>query len=170
MSEISFADLRCRFQTGRSFIISGEGRNRIYGYRNGVQCALGDLERSQWCELARDLVDRKGEQDLHKQLLQYLKDHNYAKVSIKELEFHALELHMDRIFDNERWLGFVEFNQQYRPEILTATRLILIKPECCKKAGLITRTRYEENQEDNFCPHCGRWTKISLIEAEIDSN
>ena len=166
MSEISFADLRCRFQTGRSFVISGEGRNRVYGYRNGVQCALGDLEGSQWCELARELIDRKGEQELHKQLLQYLKDHNYAKVSNKELEFHALELHMDRIFDNEHWLGFVEFNQQYRPEILAATRLILIMPECCKKTGLITWRRFQENQDHNFCPHCGRWTKISLIEEE----
>ena len=53
MSEISFANLRCRFQTGRSFLVSGEGRNRVYGYRNGVQCALGDLERSQWSEMAR---------------------------------------------------------------------------------------------------------------------
>ena len=112
MSEISFEDLRCRFQTGRSFVVSGEGRNRVYGYRNGVQCALGDLERSQWCELARELIDRKGEQELYKQLLQYLKDHNYAKSSNKELEFHALVLHMDRIFDNERWLEFVELYQR----------------------------------------------------------
>ena len=170
MSEISFADLRCRFQTGRSFVVSGEGRNRVYGYRNGVQCALGDLERSQWSEMASGLIERKGERELHKQLLHYLKDHNYAKASNKELEFHSLVLHMDRIFDNEQWLGFIEFNQQYRPEILATTRLILIMPECCKKAGLITRTRYEENQENNFCPYCGRWTKISLIKAEIDSN
>lgn len=112
------------------------------------------------------MINQKGEQELYKQLLQYLKDHNYSKASAKELEFHALELHMDRIFDNERWLGFVEFNQQYRPEILTATRLILIMPECCKKAGLITWRRFQENQDHNFCPHCGRLTKISLIEEE----
>ena len=37
MSEISFADLRCRFQTGRSYIVSGEGRNRVYGYRSGYR-------------------------------------------------------------------------------------------------------------------------------------
>ena len=69
MSEFTFLDLRCRFQTGRSFVVSGKGRNRIYGYRNGVQCALGDLERSKWCELAREMIDLKGEQELHKQLL-----------------------------------------------------------------------------------------------------
>lgn len=166
MSDLSFTDLRCRFQTGRSYVVSGEGRNRVYGYRNGVQCALGDLERSEWSELARELIDREEEQALYKQLLQYLKDHNYSKASNKELEFHALALHMDRIFDNERWLGFVDFNQKYRPEILSATRLILVMPECCKKTGLITKTRYEENEFNNFCPHCGRWTKISLAEEE----
>ena len=169
MSKFSFSDLRCRFQTGRSYVVSGEGRNRVYGYRNGVQCALGDLERSEWCELVRELIDRKGEQALYKQLLQYLKDHNYSKASIRELEFHAMELHMDRIFDNERWLGFVDFNQKYRPEILSATRLILVMPECCKKAGLITRTRYEENKNNNFCPHCGRWTQISLTEEDYNA-
>ena len=162
MSEINFEDLRCRFQTGRSFIISGEGRNRVYGYRNGVQCALGDLERSQWCELSRELIDRKGEQELHKQLLQYLKDHNYAKESKAELEFKTLELHADHIFDNELWVDFLKFNSKYRPEIVASTRLILIIPECCKKPGYLTQARYEENASFNCCPHCGRWTEISL--------
>ena len=166
MSEISFADLRCRFQTGRSYVVSGEGRNRVYGYRNGVQCALGDLERSQWCELAIDLIQRKGELELYKQLLQYLKDHNYAKASNKELEYHALELHMDRIFDNELWVDFLPFNQKYRPDFLPATRLILILPDCCKTAGYITQARYEKNINFNYCPHCKRWTKISLAEEE----
>ena len=166
MPELSFADLRCRFQTGRSYVISGEGRNRIYGYRNGVQCNKGDLERSEWCELVRELIDQEGEQELHKHLLQHLKDHNYAKATTRELEFHALDLHADRIFDNELWLDFLKFNQKYRPETIASTRLILIIPECCKKASYITRSRYEVNKTFNYCPHCGRWTKISLGKDE----
>ena len=101
MSELSFAALRCRFQTGRSYVISGEGRNRVYGYRTGVQCDLGDIERTEWADMVRELIHQKGEQKLHQQLLQHLKDHNYAKESKSELEFKALELHADRIFDNE---------------------------------------------------------------------
>ena len=81
MSELSFAALRCRFQTGRSYVISGEGRNRVYGYRTGVHCDLGDIERAEWADMVRELIQQKGEQKLHQQLLQHLKDHNYAKES-----------------------------------------------------------------------------------------
>jgi len=35
-------------------------------------------------------------------------------------------------------------------------------PECCKKPGYITQTRYEEDKSYNCCPHCGRWTEISM--------
>ena len=164
MSELSFAALRCRFQTGRSYVISGEGRNRVYGYRTGVQCDLGDIERTEWADMIRELIQQKGEQKLQQLLLQHLKDHNYAKETKAELEFKALELHADRIFDNELWVDFLVFNQKYRPEVIASTRLILIMPECCKNPGYLTQTRYEENESYNCCPHCGRWTEISLAE------
>ena len=48
MNEYTFSDLRCYYQTGRSYVVSGEGRNRVYGYRTGVQCELGDIERDEW--------------------------------------------------------------------------------------------------------------------------
>ena len=164
MSELSFAALRCRFQTGRSYVISGEGRNRVYGYRTGVQCDLGDIERTEWADMIRELIQQKGEQKLQQQLLQHLKDHNYAKETKAELEFKALELHADRIFDNELWVDFLVFNQKNRPEVIASTRLILIMPECCKNPGYLTQTSYEENESYNYCPHCGRWTEISLAE------
>ena len=106
MLDVSFSDLRCRFQTGRSYVVSGTGRNRIYGYRTGVMCQLGDIERSDWIQKVKDLICRSGEQKLYEQLLQHLKDHNYTKESKSELEFKALELHADRIFDNELWVVF----------------------------------------------------------------
>ena len=162
MPDVSFADLRCRFQTGRSYVVSGTGRNRIYGYRTGVMCQHGDIERSDWIQMVKDLICRAGEQKLYEQLLQHLKDHNYAKESKAELEFKALELHVDRIFDNDLWVDFLKFNSKYRPEIVASTRLILIIPECCKKPGYLTQARYEDNASYNCCPHCGRWTEISL--------
>ena len=126
MPDVSFSDLRCRFQTGRSYVVSGTGRNRIYGYRTGVMCQHGDIERSDWIQMVKDLICRAGEQKLYEQLLQHLKEHNYAKESKSELEFKALELHADRIFDNELWVDFLKFNSKYRPEIVASTRLILI--------------------------------------------
>ena len=90
-NEITFAALRCHFQTGRSYVISGEGRNRVYGFRSGVQCDLGDIEKSEWIRMVKEEISRQGEQELHQQLLQHLKDQNYAKESRAEIEFKALQ-------------------------------------------------------------------------------
>ena len=163
MSDLSYADLRCHYQTGRSYVISGEGRNRVYGYRKGIQCNLGDIEQKEWCQMVKEVIQLEGEQELYKQLLQHLKDHNYAKESNKELEFKALQLHARRIFDNEAWVDFLKFNRKYRPEIASAARLVLIVPECCKKPGEITRALLDShNHIDNraCCPHCGRWVRF----------
>ena len=35
-----------------------------------------------------------------------------------------LQLHVDRIFDHPRWVDFVPFNRQYRPEILQTAHLV----------------------------------------------
>lgn len=101
MRELTFDDLRCRHFTGRSYIQSGEGRNRVCGYRVGVQCSLGDIEQSEWFRMVRELIERKGEQHLYEQLLEYLTEHNYTRSTKIQLERKALELHADRIFDNE---------------------------------------------------------------------
>ena len=81
MREFTFDDLRCRHFTGRSYIKSGEGRNRVYGYRTGIQCDLGNIEQSEWFQMVRELIDCKGERHLYEQLLEYLTEHNYAMVS-----------------------------------------------------------------------------------------
>ena len=164
MLELTFDDLRCHYQNGRALLISGEGRNRVYGYRTGVQCELGDIERDEWIRMVKDAIQSAGEKMLYEELLQHLKDHNYTRDTRLELEFKALELHASRIFDDELWVDYLQFNQKFRPEVIDPTRLVLVMPDCCKKAGQLTRARYEENREYNCCPHCGRWTEIRLLE------
>lgn len=164
MPEHNFVDLRCQYRNGRALHISGKGRNRVYDYRTGVQCELGDIERDEWIRLVKEAIGRVGEQELYEQLLQYLKDHNHTRDSWSELEFKALELHAARIFDNELWVDYLRFNQRFRPEIIDPTRLILVMPDCCKTAGRLTRARFLENPEYNCCPHCGRWTQIRFME------
>ena len=165
MSDATFADLRCQYQTGRSYVISGEGRNRVYGYRTGIQCALGDIEKSEWCQMVREQIQQFGEQVLYTQLLEWLKDHNYAKESMKQLEFKALQLHASRIFDNEAWVDFLRFNRKYRSEIASSARLIWIVPECCKKPGEITQVMLDSHNRDNrvCCLHCGRWAHYKIL-------
>lgn len=167
-TEIAFADLQCHFQTGRAYVISGEGRNRVYGYRSGVQCNLGDLEKSEWISMVRECISRHGEEKLHQQLLQYLKDQNHARESRAEIEFKALQYHAARIFDNETWVDFLTFNRKYRPEVAASARLVWIRTACCKKPGEVTRSMLEQGQSTNTicCPHCGRWAEYELLTSK----
>ena len=166
MRELTFGDLRCRDFTGRSYIKSGEGRNRVYGYRTGIQCDLGDVEQSEWFRMVRELIDRKGEQHLYAQLLEYLTEHNYVKHTKAQLERKALELHADRIFDNEAWVDFLNFNRKYRPKVAAATKVVYIRTECCNKPGAIPQTQLGSSKriDDRVCcPHCGRWTHYEIM-------
>lgn len=166
MPEHTFDELRCHFQNGRSYVISGEGRNRVYGYRTGVQCKLGDIDRDEWVRMVKDTIQAAGEKKLYEQLLQHLNEQNRTRDSRTELEIKALELHAARIFDDELWVDFLGFNQKYRPEVIDPSRLVLVMPDCCKTAGRLTRARFQEDSEYNCCPHCGRWTEIRRLEEE----
>ena len=164
-NKTTFAALRCHFQTGRSYVISGVGRNRVYGFRSGIQCDLGDIEKSEWIRMVKEHISRQGEEKLHQQLLQHLKDQNYAKESRAEIEFKALQYHAARIFDNEGWVDFLDFNRKYRPEVAASARLVWIRTACCGKSGEVTESTMERHQSTNTvcCPYCGRWAEYELL-------
>lgn len=64
---LTFADLRVHYYTGRSYLISGEGRNKVFGYRHGVMTDIGDLPEAEWTRLAKRLIRQSGEQELYQQ-------------------------------------------------------------------------------------------------------
>lgn len=116
--------------------------------------------------MVRELIERKGEQHLYEQLLEYLTEHNYTRSTKVQLERKALELHADRIFDNEAWVGFLEFNQKYHPEIAASTKVICIRTECCGKPGAIPQTQLDSctRLDDRVrCLHCGRWARYEIL-------
>lgn len=167
--KLSFDDLRCHYGTGQSYTKSGEGRSRVLGYRHGMMCNAGDIELSQWYSLVKDAIKQAGEQELFAQLLEFLGENEYSKRSKRELEEYALELHASRIFDNEEWVCFVQFNQKFRPEKLAATRLVWVKNHCCEKAGQVTHAllrQYADTPSKVCCPHCGRWSEYEIIFKE----
>ena len=45
---LTFADLRVHYYTGRSYLISGEGRDKVFGYRHGVMTDIGDLPETEY--------------------------------------------------------------------------------------------------------------------------
>lgn len=167
-SGLTFSDLRVRFGTGRAYVISGSGRDRVYGYRSGYMCDAGDLEAGEWRSLVRDLIERSGEQELHRQLLEFMKKAYPWCRTKEEREKEALELHACRIFDNPQWVDFVAFNETYRPELLNSVELQWVRCECCKKPGRVTQARLELDMKKSeklvCCPICGRWSAYTMIQ------
>lgn len=67
IANLSFSDLKVRYFTGRSILISDTGQGKRYQYRNGCMTALGDLEISEWREMITELIAYRSEQELQKQ-------------------------------------------------------------------------------------------------------
>lgn len=111
IQSLMFEDLRCMYGTGRSYIISGTGRNRKMGYRNGIQTNVGDIEVSEWKALMEKLIHRVGEEMIFDGLLRWVSQNSPWLHTKQEYELAALELHSMRIFENPKWVGYTEFQE-----------------------------------------------------------
>ena len=163
--DVTFENLRVHYQTGRSYVISGTGRDRVYGYRNGMQTNLVDIEQETCIALARDLIELSGEQELFSWILAWEREHIFHCHTKAELELEALEAHMSRLFDNEAWCDFIPFNQQYRPEVLEKATLRWIQTDCCQERKLVTQARIDWIQKTGgtiFCSQCNTASTFSV--------
>ena len=116
--------------------------------------------------MVRELIRRNGEQHLYEQLLAYLAEHNYTSSTQVQLERKALELHAERIFDNEAWVHFLKFNQKYRPEVAASASAVCIRTECCGKPGMLSQAQVDSSKSTDSrvcCPHCGRWARYEIL-------
>lgn len=108
--KLTHSDLRAHYGTGQAVLLSGSGRDKKYGYRNGIQTDIGDIRSDIWCQLAHELVIRSREEKLYANLVSWEKDHNYCCRTKAELEQHTLELYAARIFDNPKWIDYEAFS------------------------------------------------------------
>ena len=90
--QLTHKDLHAHFSTGQSILLSGSGRDKKYGYRNGIQTDLGDIRNDVWLDLVRELIVRSHEEDLFDKLLEWEKEHTYWLKTKAELEHYTLEL------------------------------------------------------------------------------
>ena len=91
--QLTHKDLHAHFSTGQSILLSGSGRDKKYGYRNGIQTDLGDIRNDVWHDLVRELIVRSHEEDLFDKLLEWEKEHTYWLKTKAELEHYTLELY-----------------------------------------------------------------------------
>lgn len=171
---ITFENLRARYGTFRSYVIRGEGRNRVYGSRVGVMTNLGDLEQKEWRQLAQQLIRENGETQLQAELLVWIPEHMPWLHTKAEQEQYSLELHMARIFDDPVWADYIPFNRKYRPEVLDSARLTWILTECCQTPAEVTEEQLQragEGSENTIrCPICGRWSKFQRCLLATDKS
>lgn len=118
LAEIAFSSIKKRYGTGRAFTFRNSQGDKKTRYRNGCMTAIGDIEKSVWQQVVRELIIRESETELFKNLKCWLKDSKMVFRDDNELEDYALDLHATRIFDCPEWVGYVDFNTKYRPEIL----------------------------------------------------
>ncbi len=118
LDEITFSSVRKMYGTGRAFTFKNSQGGKKTHYRNGCMTAIGDIEKSVWQQAVRELILRANETELFQNLKCWLKDSKMIFRDEKELEDYALDLHAARIFDRTEWVGYVDFNTKFRPEIL----------------------------------------------------
>ena len=108
----TFEDIHCLYGTGRA--LGHRGRS---GYRSGIMTPIGDVERSVWLEAAEALIKRTGEGKLLDALIKWSRDNCAWLRKEREYREYAIELHVNRIFDNPKWIGQSDFyNHYYKKE------------------------------------------------------
>jgi hypothetical protein len=72
-ASLSYADIRPHYGTFRSILISGSGRNKVFKNRTGIMTNIGDIEESEWLDLAIAVVDSKGDNAEFQKTLEWVK-------------------------------------------------------------------------------------------------
>ena len=155
-SSITYEDIRWQYGVFRCNS-TGSGRDKKHLPWDGVKTNLGEIEEKDWCRLADAVIERDGETHLLKHLIQWCSEHNYIGASAAELRKEALQLHIDRVFDNPQWGGYLPFNKRYRPEVWRAAHIVYVRNECCHKISPVTQEQIDHAYNGTIpCPHCGR--------------
>ena len=167
-SKLEFEDLQWQYGVFQS-TSTGSGRDKKYSSWSGVKTRIGEIEESVWYQAAEKLIREKGEQELLGYLTQWCSERNFLKESADRIRKRALQLHVDRIFDNPRWVDFVPFNRRYRPDVLNTAHLVTVVNECCQKPGVVTQEQIDAAHGGTIsCPCCGRWSHFEVTDSALD--
>lgn len=117
LSTVTCEQLRWMYGTGVDQV-TGQGRQKKHTYRNGAMTLLGDIEESIWSAAMEYVAERDGEGWLVDALTEWEKQFGYAKTP-KDQRCEALVKYSMRLFDREKWVDYIPFNEKYRPSVLS---------------------------------------------------
>ncbi len=116
---LSYEDIRVHFGTGQ-FVRDHSSQDKKAGhYRNGMMTKVGDIEQSQWIEVAERLIHEKGDWEMFLKLKTWYKTTTAFFRNEKELHVYSLECFVAGIHNSSEWVDYVDFNKKYRPELLS---------------------------------------------------
>lgn len=170
--ELTFAKLRKKYGTGRSFPLDRSYHGKNYRYRHGIQTDIGDIEESLWYELVKRLIIRQGEKELYYQLKAWMASHCSWLKKPQDLEKETLEAHASRLFDNPQWVLYIPFNEKYRPEVLETADIVWVTTDCCHRAGRVTREHLNDHLHMGKvrCPLCGVFSPYQILTQKEGEN
>ena len=115
-------------------------------------------------DFLHDLYYGDYEPSVFKTQSEHQKQLNHIGASAAELRKEALQLHIDRVFDNPQWGGYLPFNKRYRPEVWQAAHIVYVRNECCHKISPVTQEQIDHAYNGTIpCPHCGRWSEFIVL-------
>lgn len=108
-------NLRCKYRIGRSkrIVQVTATKDKIsYTYENLVVTDHGNYSEKEWF----GLVEKQAKDLFEENILELLKQHSLKELAWintdEEAHKYALELYASRIWENESWIGYEEFNIQ----------------------------------------------------------
>ncbi len=111
LSEISISDLAVQYFVGRG---NKPSKEMPATYYHGIQTAIGEMPRNAWIALMEYLVQRNQEEGIQEALFRWVKQKSVWLRTDAERHFYALQLYAQRIYENEKWVGFMEFRESSR--------------------------------------------------------
>ena len=169
--QLTHKDLHAHFSTGQSILLSGSGRDKKYGYRNGIQTDLGDIRNDVWSDLVRELIVRSHEEDLFDKLLEWEKEHTYWLKTKAELEHYTLELYAARIFDNPKWVDYLwiaEEQLKRARDSATSTQTCSHHPGCWRYTHSQRRRSHRTPKSPYSRPSCRTYCAVQIHRQKSD--
>ena len=164
---ISHENLIALHETGKSVLVSGAGKDKVFRYRVGKQTPIGDIEQSVWKVLVYRLAEKCGEEKLLEQYREWVKTNVSWIQNKKTAEMGAMELYVSNQHLNRKWWGYVSFNRAYYPERLNDDpSLLSVIPDCCRKQFRVPPEGIRQNhleQQVISCPYCKDSSKFTYL-------
>lgn len=160
ITEIGLKDLAVNSRSVRS-TATGRGDNKVITYRHGIATNLGNIERSLWKEVAAEVVKRECGETTMQSMTGFLSEGRARSRVPEDIYEEAIELCIEKSFDNPEWAYFVLYNEMFRPEALAGTDLVSILPLCCHETIRATKKQLRDPYWF-FCPRCNRRTAYTF--------